>query len=241
MDQVRVELAKEYPEINRARMLSVQRDFARAAEAYAELLDEMAPREESSSLKMAAVYLEYARALILSNDKLVINPEIEEDQRYLEDLEIAWEVLEVAKQVFISHNVVNELLETYLLLAEMSQDANNLVAAREDFMGAYDLCLSAYGESRQLAEISFRIAIVDEGLGETGKAITRLEELVQMLQRLPGDETIKELVQEVNLRIDEMKHPEKYKIDLKAEKTTTVDPSAPVTKVSTTKTPKPDK
>ena len=100
MEVIISEIKREYPGLNEARTFMVQRDFVHAADAYARLLECMAEKEADNSVKMAVVYLEYANALIMSSDKVVLDPNIEEDRQYIEDLEIAWEVLEVAKGTF---------------------------------------------------------------------------------------------------------------------------------------------
>lgn len=215
MEGIILEIKQEYPILNEARTFMVQGDFVHAADAYADLLELMAKKEKEDSVKMSVVYLEYANALILSSDKIVLNPEVEDDRQYIEDLEIAWEVLEIAKNVFAKNGMDKELFETHVLLSEIAHDTNNYALAKEDLLHAYKIIEKNSEEKKKSADILIRIALLEKIQNNTEEAISFLSSAASILQALPESEEKKELIQECMQRMEEIKNPEKYKVDLK--------------------------
>ncbi|KAI5190425.1 hypothetical protein NEMIN01_1049 [Nematocida minor] len=241
MDKILGEIQNEYAEIQKARLLMVQSDFARASEIYADILSSMSAVEKEDSLKMSAVYLEYAKCLLLSNDKLVINPELEEDNDYLEDLGIAWELLEIAKSVFKKHNFQNELISVHLLLSDISQESNNFQDALEDLLEAFELIKKQDKSSDKLPDIALRIAFTYEALENKEKAVEMLESIIEMLTSSVQTKDTAEIIEEVRAKINEIKNPEKYKLSMKQEvQHTKIDLNQPVQKIKITKAAKPE-
>ncbi|KAI5160297.1 hypothetical protein NEAUS03_1051 [Nematocida ausubeli] len=234
MDRIQQEVENEYSDIQKARLLIVQSDFARASEVYSDLLSKMAEKEQEDSLKMCLVYIEYARCLLLSNDKLVINPELEEDNNYLEDLSIAWELLEIAKNVFKAHNFTNELVKAHLLLSDISQETNNFTESLEDLEAAFSLIKEKDAKDSRLPDIALRIAFAYEALENKEMAIKMLNSIIEMLDSAEKTQEILEIIEEVKQKIDEVQHPEKYKLDIK-QMQPKIDSSQPVQKIKTTK------
>ncbi|KAH9386844.1 uncharacterized protein NEMAJ01_1740 [Nematocida major] len=230
MERVLEEIQTEYADIKQARALMVQSDFSRASEIYSQILAEMSAKEAEDSLKMCAVYLEYSKCLFLSNDKLVLNPEIEEDNEYLEDLGIAWEVLEIAKNTFRKSQFTEELIKVHILLSDIAQETNNFESALEDLTEAHALLKGKSTDDSRLPDISFRIAIAHEELGNTEKAIEMLEQLLEILGKSSSIEGTAEIMEEVREKIDRIRNPEKYKLSLtKVQKV--VEKDQPVQKI----------
>jgi len=217
LEQVIGEIKKEYPDLEKARALCVQGDFLRAAEQYTNLLNEMASNEKEDSLKLAAVYIEYARALMLSNDRLVINPDVPEDMAYLDDLEIAWEVLEISKGVFKKNGMKDEEIEVHLLLSDISQESNNHTESKVDLEEALKLSEELSGESTRTAEIAFRLAVVEEALGRTGEAKALMGRVLEIIKKQPQGVGADDLVAEVQERVAAMENPDKYRVEIKQE------------------------
>jgi len=72
-------------------------------------------------------------------------------------LQLAWEILELAKVVFTRKNDEQKLVETMLLLGEVSIEGKHYEQAVEDFQ----MCLKRHqsGDSRTLAETHYQIGI----------------------------------------------------------------------------------
>lgn len=230
MEKVLQEIHAEYSDLQKARILMVQNDYVRASEAYSTVLSVMAQREKEDSLKMCAVYLEYATCLLLSNDKLVINPNIEEDNEYLEDLAIAWELLEIAKNVFKQHNFTAECVKAHLLLSDISEETSNYKDALEDLQAALTLMREKDPNSQKIPDVLFRIATAYEALEEREMAISTLEEIITVLKKSEQTSQTLEIVEEVKEKIDRVKYPEKYTLELKKEQLP-IDPTQPVQKI----------
>lgn len=235
MDKILAEVQNEYTEIQRARVLMVQSDFSRASEIYANVLSQMAEKEAEDSLKMSVVYLEYAKCLIMSNDKLVINPEIEEDNEYLDDLGIAWELLEIAKSVFKKHNFIDELINVHLLLSDISQESNNFTDSLEDLLEVLRLIRQKDSKSERLPNILLQTALMYEALNKKEEAISMLESIIEILSKEEGEDA-RGIISEVQEKINEIKNPEKYKLDLKQQiAPKKIDITQPIQKIQTSK------
>ncbi|OAG30053.1 hypothetical protein NEIG_01086 [Nematocida sp. ERTm5] len=240
MDALLQEIQTEYEDIQKARLLMVQSDFIRASEIYSEVLSKMAEKEREDSLKMSVVYLEYSKCLFLSNDKLVINPELEEDNNYLEDLSIAWELLEIAKNTFRSHNFTNELIKVHILLSDIAQETNNFTDALEDLLTAFSLIKEQNSTDSRLPDIALRIAFAYEALDNKEMAIRTLESIIELISTETATKETSEIIEEVRQKIDEIKHPEKYKVDVKQVQSK-IDSTQPVQKIKITKSEAPSK
>lgn len=240
-EEVHRDIKKEYPEVDMARTLFVQGDFSRAAETYAKVLTEMSATEEETSLKHAVIYLEYANALIFSNDKVILNPELEEDQKYLEDLEIAWEVLEIAKAVFKEHQLDQERLKAHLLLSSIAEESHQYEESRVDLKEARQIVEGLPEEQqdpRSYAEILFKLAMVEDVLGNKEAAKQLLAQVIEVLRKGPAHESTDELIQEVQDRLAEIDNPEEYKVELKQTRAA-IDPNEPVQRITVKKSGQP--
>lgn len=234
------EIKKEYPGLTKARMLLVQSSYEGAAEAYSELLQEMSGKEGENSPKLALVYIEYASALIYSGDKLVLNPALEEDIPYIEDLEIAWEVLEVAKRIFAAHAMHAEQIQALLFLADLSLENNSIIDARNDITQALGISEALHGPGRDTAQILFRLALVEEAAGNTEKAAELLDQVLCTLKSLPSSPETDELVGEVEERKRAISHPDEYRIQVQTRPHTPLVPELPVKKLTIKRRPEPE-
>merc|ERR1719402_226902 len=72
-------------------------------------------------------------------------------------LQLAWEILELAKVVFTRNNSEQKLVETLLLLGEVSMESKHYQQAVEDLQ----MCLKKHqsGDSRTLAETHYKLGI----------------------------------------------------------------------------------
>ncbi|KAI5171561.1 hypothetical protein NEFER03_0883 [Nematocida sp. LUAm3] len=231
MEAHRENIKKEYPEILTARALMVQQDYLRASEIYSKILESLSETQEGTP-EISIVYMEYAKSLIMSSDKIVINPEIEEDKEYLEDLEIAWECLEISKNIFKAHNAEQELLEVLLLLGELSQDSNNYLEAKNDYLEALSI-LRRKNKVYECLELSFRVGVLLSLLDEKEKALKMFHGIIEEAKT---KENTEELVEEVTSAINELLNPSQN--EEKKNESLPVDPQEPVKRIEIRKTKK---
>lgn len=204
------EIMKEYPLIEKARALSVQKDYAHAAETYSALLEAVAKDEPEDSVNMCLIYLEYAKALLLANEDVIVTKA--PGHEVMDDLEIAWEVLEIARRVFEKEDMRGELIKTYSLLSEVSLESNNFQDSLGDLEACLNLTVEKYGaEDRRTAEIYFRMAMNHELMENTGKAAELVEKVIEILdasklKASPEEEhDLNELVAEMKERLADLK------------------------------------
>lgn len=197
---------EKYSLVGKARTLSIQKDYRDASEVYSEVLETMAREEGEESLAICLVYMEYAQSLLLANEELIVMKKEE-----IEDLEIAWEVLEIAKQVFEREGARKELLQTYALLSEISLESNNFGQSLEDLGRSLEIAVEEYGESdRRVGEIYFRMAMNYEMLEDRGNTLIFLRKVLEILrgvkEREGGERSgsdIDELIKEMEERVKE--------------------------------------
>jgi tetratricopeptide (TPR) repeat protein len=200
-EQVLREVFEQFPELEKARTLSVQKNYSHAAEAYSSLLESMAKKEPEDSVGMCLVYMEYARALLLANEEILVRRSDSEDA---DDLEIAWELLEICRHTFQREGMRRELIKTHSLLSEVSQESNNFQEAREDLESALELGIKEYGESdRRTAEIYFRLAMNYEMMNMGEQSIESTRKVVEVLERAKKGSSEKE-AEEIDVLIKEM-------------------------------------
>lgn len=110
------DLAETFPMLSEARASIAQGEFEHGIEIYSEILSDMNPDDE----KIPYLYIEYADALIKSSDMFFIEEiskisgrkglNLEDRKGAEDDLEIAWNLLEICKNAF-------SILKDYSMLA----------------------------------------------------------------------------------------------------------------------------
>jgi len=89
-----------------------------------------------------------------SKEPMEVEGNVDEDPT---SLQLAWEILELAKLVFTRNNSEQKLVETLLLLGEVSMESKHYQQAVEDLQ----MCLKKHqsGDSRTLAETHYKLGI----------------------------------------------------------------------------------
>lgn len=129
------------------------------------------------------------------------------------DLQLAWEVLEVAKKIFTTRGDTGKerLSETMILLGEVAMESENFTDGVNDMKAGIELQKSLYeSTSRKLAESYYKLGIaqatlsnIDEAIGSFELSIETLKKRIKMLkdqlEEKKTDETNK-----INEEIEEM-------------------------------------
>ncbi|KAI5180214.1 hypothetical protein NEOKW01_0543 [Nematocida sp. AWRm80] len=227
INQLLSEILIEYPEISQARLLFKQRKYNESLEIYSEILNKM-NIETVNKIKQALIYLEYSKLLLLSNDKVILNPELEEDQEYLEDIEIAWELLEIAKGVFKENNLKEQLLHTYTLLCDISEDSNNLEILLEDLQEGIKLSeeIDKEREEKMISESTAELLI---RLSNTYTLQENKQKALEVLKNINIDKVPNAIKENILERINELESNQNEKIKYQAPE---INPNQPVHKLN---------
>ncbi|GLV34951.1 uncharacterized protein CBL_09431 [Carabus blaptoides fortunei] len=129
------------------------------------------------------------------------------------DLQLAWEVLEVAKKIFTNRGETGKerLAETMILLGEVAMESENFADGVNDMKVGLELQKSLFEPtSRKLAESYYKLGIVqatlsdiDEAIGNFELAIDTLKQRIKMLKdQLEEKKT--EKTNEIKEEIEEM-------------------------------------
>lgn len=134
------QLILEFPSIVEARGYVERKQYEDALDIYSEILEEAKTRHDEISTFMCSIYLEYSSTLISSFfasnfDKLqrLANRQrvnLSEDDN---DLEIAWELLELCRITYTKVNDIHNLNRTYFLLGELLLNDNKIEEALEEY------------------------------------------------------------------------------------------------------------
>lgn len=130
------------------------------------------------------------------------------------DLQIAWEVLEVAKKIFtIRGDKGKELLaETLVLLGEIGMESENFADAAKDIQAGLEMQQTVYEkDNRKLAETQYKLGVAHANLSNIEEAvkyfdmsIETLNNRVETLNRI-GDNCSKKEIEEITELIPDIK------------------------------------
>lgn len=145
----------------------------------------------------------------------------QEDEQEQSDFEIAWEILDLARTLFIDDikqleeakkdtTLLNKrLADTYDLLGDVSLESENFNQAVEDLKLALDLKKKAHEPvSTVLSEAHFKLSLAHELDTNTphhmDHAIHHLQETLKCVE-LQGDKADSTLIKDLNIKLDELK------------------------------------
>lgn len=148
-----VNLEETYPKIVNARASIAQGQYEHALEIYSELLDIVNPDDET----VPYLYVEYSHALIKNANEYFMEEvaNIAESrgfsllnrQNIEDDLETAWNLLEVSKSAFTILRDDMQLATTHFLLGEISLLNNQYNEAIHDYTESINTFLKIHDES----------------------------------------------------------------------------------------------
>lgn len=121
----------------------------------------------------------------LINLNLGILFEGEETEDELTDLQVAWEVLELAKRIFTNRGPEGKknLAETLIVLGEISLESGNFSAAIEDMCQGLEIQKALFGnDSRTIAETFYKLGGAYSTNGQIDESIQSFNSSLQYLQ-----------------------------------------------------------
>ncbi|XP_044732281.1 protein HGV2 [Chrysoperla carnea] len=145
----------------------------------------------------------------------------EDGENNVDNLQLAWEVLELARKIFLAEGDSGKdmLVETLYYLGDVSIENENFEAAIEDLKECLKLHEEIKGKTRRLADIHFKIALAysmgnqfDEAISNLNAAATLLKDRIKTLtaekEKTEENETeiseINELLPEIENKITDV-------------------------------------
>ncbi|KAF9764661.1 hypothetical protein NGRA_0391 [Nosema granulosis] len=158
-------LEETFPKIVTARASVAQGQYEHALEIYSELLDIVNPDDES----VPYLYVEYSNALIKNANDYFMEEvakiaesrgfNLLDRQNIEDDLESAWNLLEISKSAFTILRDDQQLATTHFLLGEISLLNNRYTEAIHDYTEAINTYLKIYDEaSIELVDVYLSMA-----------------------------------------------------------------------------------
>lgn len=165
----------------------------------------------------------------VNDDSEDIEKDEEEEDEEVNNLQVAWEVLELAKLVLTKRGKTGWklLADAHRLLGEVAMEGGNHVGALNDLHGCLDLLQKVEPrDARAIAEIHYQLALAhslgndfDQSIAEFNKATalleSRIKELEEMKDPPKAEDTfytvegeiqeLKELLPEIQEKITDMK------------------------------------
>ncbi|EFA05316.2 nuclear autoantigenic sperm protein [Tribolium castaneum] len=109
----------------------------------------------------------------------------EETEDELTDLQVAWEVLELAKRIFTNRGTEGKknLAETLIVLGEISLESGNFTSAIEDMTQGLEIQKTLFGnDSRTIAETCYKLGGAYSTNGQIDEAIASFNSSYEYLQ-----------------------------------------------------------
>ncbi|KAM0684882.1 hypothetical protein COBT_003909, partial [Conglomerata obtusa] len=187
------ELLKLFPEIQTARACSVQDNHELATEIYSEILTEASSSYEKDSQTLCLLYLEYAESLIKNCEEYFIKEismisaykavTLSEKADKENDLVIAWDVLEIAKSVYIASKQSFYLSRSYFLLAEIQLLNNNFLGAINDYTNAMEELIKVKLQKSVIyCECLYKIATCNEFMKYYDESVNCLRKMIDVYE-----------------------------------------------------------
>ncbi|XP_045476788.1 protein HGV2 [Harmonia axyridis] len=143
---------------------------------------------------------------------LELDPKEPEEDEEPSDLQVAWEVLELAKKIFTKRTgdeAKKSLADTLSALGEISLESENFLAAINDFKTAVEIQVLIYPKgSRKLAETYYNLAMSYSSHSVYREAITNFKKSIEHLEKriwyLEDKNIEREEIQEIQKLIPEI-------------------------------------
>eukprot|EP01118_Nematostelium_gracile_P014239 TRINITY_DN5502_c0_g1_i1.p1 TRINITY_DN5502_c0_g1~~TRINITY_DN5502_c0_g1_i1.p1 ORF type:complete len:290 (-),score=90.87 TRINITY_DN5502_c0_g1_i1:88-957(-) len=217
-------------------------EYSDAADHYAQLLEEMTAAHGEMDPKCAPLYLMYGKSLlslaqseidvlgmIMKKDmkkkmnkdhglQLSDSDDDEEQEKpdvadTVESLELAWEILELARLIYSGmDDSKQQLAEVFFTIGHLSMESDNMEQAITDFKECLKVQEAILPDNdRKLAETHYYIALASENLNNfnqskqhIGIALKILESKTKQLESLDTDDSKNE-IKEIQTVVEELK------------------------------------
>lgn len=220
------DLNQIFPGLNTARICANKENHQMAAEIYSEILIEAAKNFKEDDPRLCRIYVEYASSLIINCEdfftnelSLLANHKVvnsSEKQIIEDDLENAWNLLEIAKIVLAKEKVL--LSKIYYLLGEILILNNNFL----DAITEYKECLVLCEPSKRHCDALLKIASCYEFLKMYEESNAHLNEILLIYEKnrsLVGDCKADEIIEEMKFRMGENLKKKKMDEDVTLQST----------------------
>ncbi|XP_044253523.1 protein HGV2-like [Tribolium madens] len=151
----------------------------------------------------------------------------EETEDELTDLQVAWEVLELAKRIFTNRGTEGKknLAETLIVLGEISLESGNFSSAIEDMTQGLEIQKNIFGnDSRTIAETCYKLGgaystngQIDEAVASFNSSYEYLQNKITSLKKDENKESNSEEIEELNSLIPEIQEKIADMKNLKSE------------------------
>lgn len=204
-----VDLQSQFPDLQKARACANQDNHAMASDLFSDVLNALTAQHPQDDPAVCYIYIDYANSLVRNCTQFFTSEYLNianhagasHGRRSIEDdLEIAWNVLEIAKVVLqkdrLASMKIRYLLGEILLL---NNNFNDAVCEYTESMALSDKHGTKY------CECLLKIASCHEFMKDYGEANVSLRKIVQVYEAAKseiGEERVKGLVVDIQERIE---------------------------------------
>ncbi|EJW02181.1 hypothetical protein EDEG_03377 [Edhazardia aedis USNM 41457] len=227
------EVFSKFPEIKEARLCANQQNYNLASELYSDFLNKLSEKGfKQDDPLMCYIYIEYASALIESAAlffveelEMLANCKSTSASRKAEkedDLEIAWNILEIAKLVFLELDDKENLLRIYFLLGEIQVLNNQFDDAIAEYNNCYEILIAtSKSPTNKMSECLWKIATCYEFMKNYEEACKCLNKIIALYEKSKeelGDKA-DQLIQEIKEKLEDFDHLAEIKKHKSQDKT----------------------
>lgn len=204
------DLTQKYPNIQKARLCANQQNYSMASDLYSEVLNELSSAYPQDDINVCRIYIDYANSLICNCEKyfteeylnIVNHHTIVSHQRKSieDDLEIAWNVLEIAKVVLQKDKLAS--IKIRFLLGEILLLNNHFNEAICEYTESMAL---SERQGTKYCECLLKIASCHEFMKNYAEANVSLKKITEIYEESKGeieDERVVELLADLKERIE---------------------------------------
>lgn len=203
------ELHKEFDDFHKAWVCVNQENYKLAAELYSEGLIKATTKYKEDDPRLCQIYIDYAYSLIQNCENFFTNEisllsshqqtNILEKQHAEDDLQVAWDLLEISRIVLAKESHL--MSKIYFLLGEIQLLNNNF----NDAILEYSNCISLLKpENSRYCESLYKIASCYEFAKDFDLANANLSKIIEICEinrSVLGDERVNSIIEEIKERM----------------------------------------
>ncbi|KAK6089856.1 hypothetical protein P3W45_001204 [Vairimorpha bombi] len=200
-----INLEDFYDEIPLANQYFAQGDFENALEIYSKILDTVNPDEET----VPYLYINYANCLIKNSNQYFIEEiqnihsgfDLSERKDIEDDLENAWNMLEICRNSFVILKDDLSLGKTYFLLGEISLLNNEFRDSIRDYIECISIYKMINADISEYGDVYMSIASSYEFLGDYDMALKYYQESIEVFKAVGMEYSdILDKIEEINCK-----------------------------------------
>lgn len=200
-----INLEDFYDEIPLATQYFTQGEFENALEIYSKILDTVNPDDET----VPYLYLNYANCLIKNSNQYFIDEiqnihsgfDLSERKDIEDDLENAWNMLEICRSSFVILKDDYSLGKTYFLLGEISLLNNEFRDSIRDYIECICIYKNINADICEYGDVYMSMASAYEFLGDYDMAIEYYQNSIEVFKAVGMEYSdILDKIEEVNCK-----------------------------------------